>query len=153
MIRATRNQQERQALLAYLAGKVGSTPQALVGSMPFEVAAVYRAEQPVGAVLYSNFRGHSIEVTAAGEPGWLTRATIQAAFAYPFLQLGCWTVLTMINRNNAASRELNRRLGFTELCAIRTGPGKCDDIILYGMARDKCLWVSTVEPAAMRAVA
>ncbi len=149
MLKPARTLEERSVLAAYLASKIGMTPQALVGQMPFEAAAVLRCGRPMGAVLYSNFRGHSIEMVAAGEAGWLTRATIQAAFAYPFIQLGCWTVLTMVSRSNAASRELQRRLGFTELCAIRTGAGKSEDIILYGMTRDKCLWISPERPAAL----
>jgi L-amino acid N-acyltransferase YncA len=107
----------------------------------------------MGAVLYTNYRGHSIEVLAAGEPGWLTRGTIQAAFYYPFVTLGVWNVLTMINRSNAPSRELNRRLGFVELCVIETGGHRGEDIILYSMTREKCLWVTDDRPGDERMVA
>lgn len=141
MICPVPNPQERLALLAYIASKTGTTPQALVGHMPFEVIRVDRAGKPIGAVLYTNFRGYSIEISAAGESGWLTRATIQGALAYPFIQLKCWTVFTLVNRTNTRSRELQRRLGFTEMCTISINGEKSDDVVLYGMTRDKCLWL------------
>jgi hypothetical protein len=133
--------EEKSVLVAYLASKIGVTPQELVGNMPFEAMSCHRNGLPVGAALYTNYRGTSIEIAAAGEPGWLSRGTLSGAFSYPFLQLGVWTVLTLIQRNNADSRELNRRLGFTELCAIESGEGRIFDTILYGMTRDKCPWI------------
>lgn len=134
--------EEKAFIVGYLAAKIGSTPQSLVGQMPFEAAIMSRAGRPMGAILYVNYRTHSVEMMAAGEPGWITRANIQAALHYPFCHLGCWTVITMVNRSNAESRELQRRLGFTELCVIETGMGKSNDTILYSMSRDKCLWLS-----------
>ena len=60
---------ERATLVAYLASKMGTTPAALVGAMPFEVVAVKRDDKPMGAVLYTNLRPPSIEMACAGEPG------------------------------------------------------------------------------------
>jgi hypothetical protein len=63
----------------------------------------------------------------------------------------------MVNRTNAESRELTRRLGFTELCVIETNGNKSDDVILYSMTRNKCLWLSAadrqVDGDRLRAVA
>ena len=152
MIRRAETLEERAVLVAYLARKIGATPKDLVGQMPFEVASATRMGRPAGAVLYTNYRGRSIELIAAGERGWLTRANIQAAFAYPFLQLGVWTVLTMVDRANMASRELQRRLGFTELCVIEAGIGKSHDTVMYGMTKDKCYWLRP-EPSERREAA
>jgi L-amino acid N-acyltransferase YncA len=109
--------------------------------MPFQAAYVIRRGAVAGAVLYTNYRVHSVEMIAAGDPGWLTRGDICNAFHYAFIDLGCWTVLTMINRTNSASRELNRRLGFAELCVIETSRSKAEDVVMYGMTRDKCIWL------------
>lgn len=138
--------EEKAVLAAYIASKIGTSPQALIGQTPFEVASITRHGRPMGAVLYANYRKHSVEMTVAGEPGWISRGSIQAAFHFPFIQLGVWNVLAMVNRNNAASRELSRRIGFTELCVIETGGHRGEDIILYGMTRDKCLWISDEAP-------
>lgn len=142
MLHPARSTEERAILVAYLAAKIGCTAQDLVGQMPFEVAKVTRGGFAAGVVLYTNYRRYSIEMMAAGEPGWITRGAIQAAFYYPFVQLGCWQVLANVRRANAASRELQRRLGFTELCVIETGGPRADDVVLYGMSRSKCLWLS-----------
>lgn len=133
--------EERAVLASYLASKIGATPQELVGQMPFVAAKVVRNGQPMGAVLYTNYRQHCIEFSAAGEPGWMTRSTIRQMFAYPFEQLKVQTLLALIKRSNAVARTISRDLGFTELCVIPTGDFKADDIILYGMARDKCPWI------------
>jgi hypothetical protein len=133
--------EERAVLASYLASKIGATPQELVGHMPFVAARVVRNGQPMGAVLYTNYRKHSIEFSAAGEPGWMTRATIRQMFAYPFEQLKVQTLLALIKRSNAVARTISRDLGFTELCVIPSSDFKADDIILYGMPRDKCPWI------------
>lgn len=144
MMRPASSVAERAVLLDYLSGKTGVTPQALIGTLPFQIASVLRAGRPMGAVLYTNYRQFSVEMIAAGEPGWLTRAAIRSAFHYPFAVLGVWTVMTMTNRQNAASRELQKRLGFTEQCVIRTSTRKADDMVLYSMARDRCRWLPPV---------
>jgi L-amino acid N-acyltransferase YncA len=95
----------------------------------------------MGVVLYNNYRGAQIEMACAGMPGWLTRETLAELFAYPFIQLGCWTVLTGVKRANAKAREFNRKLGFRELCAIPQAPQKTGDTILYCMTRDQCRWL------------
>lgn len=145
-VRPAQTIETKAALAAYIANKVGTTPQQLVGQMPFEVLMTLRGGNPSGALLYSNYRGNSIEMSAAGEPGWLTRPVIRAMFYYPFLQLRCWTLLVMINRNNRTSREISRRLGFNELCVIESGKSKGEDIILYGMTREECLWIAGFAP-------
>lgn len=132
--------EKKVVLAAYLASKLGTTPQALVGQMPFEAGEVVRNGQPIGAVLYTNYRKTSIEFSAAGEPGWMTRATIRQMFAYPFEQLEVITLLALISRINSTARTIAKDLGFIEFCVI---PGECrqEDVMLYGMSRDKCAWV------------
>jgi hypothetical protein len=141
VILGARTPEQRAFLIAYLSDKLGTTPGALIGHVPFEVVATVRAGYPTGAVLYINYRRTTVEMVCAGERGWLTRANIQSLFAYPFLQLGCWTVVSNVKRGNAAARTLNRKLGFVEVGVIPQGPGRNDDAILYVMTRDRCLWL------------
>lgn len=141
MIERASTPEARATLVAYLASKMGTTPFDLVGHMPFEVVATMRNGKATGAVLYYNYRGPSIEMACAGEPGWLTRETIRDAFLYPFVQLGCWTVLTQVARSNTTARKFNQKLGFIELGVIESGPSKSDDVIVYKMTRDRCVWI------------
>lgn len=144
MITPARTPDARATLVAYLASKIGTSPRDLVGQMPFEIAAVVRDAKPIGAVLWLNYRTHSIEMSWAGEPGWMTRSNLRGIFAYPFVQLKCWTVIGLVNRSNAHMRSFGERLGFVERCVIPAGPTKHGDIVLYTMTRDACPWL--VEP-------
>lgn len=141
MIRRAEGAAEKAVLVAYLGERIGVRGQALVGQMPFEVFRVERSGRPAGAVLYTNFRESSIEFTAAGEPGWMTRQTIREMFAFPFVELKVWNLLALIKRGNRVARETSRGLGFTELCVLESGGAKRDDIILHNMTRDKCRWL------------
>ncbi len=142
MIVPARTQEDRATLVAYLASKIGTSPADLVGQMPFEVVATTRAGKPVGAVLYINYRGSSVEMACAGEDGWLTPGHLRGLFGFPFQQMGVWTVLTMVKRTNKTAREFNRRLGFTELCVI-PGETKDEDAFLHSMTRPQCRWIET----------
>jgi hypothetical protein len=141
MMRPAASVEERAVLLTYIAGKVGVMPANLIGTLPFQVASVIRGGRPMGAVLYTNFRRYSVEMIVAGEPGWITRSSIRAAFHYPFVTLGAWTVLAMTNRRNSESRELQKRIGFIEQGVIQTSPSRAEDMILYSMTRDRCRWL------------
>lgn len=148
MMRQLSDAKEKETVLAYIARRIDADPRALVGQMPYEIGVVSRNGQPMGAVLYSNFRRHSVEMTAAGEPGWITRKAIQDAMHYPFIQLGVWTLIALVNRNNTVSREMCRRMGFYEMCVIETGGVRGKDIVLHGMTRDRCLWLSAEQAEA-----
>lgn len=145
MIEAARTPEARAMLVAYLASKIGTTPDNLVGHMPFEIVATVRDGKPTGAVMYINYRGPSIEMACAGEPGWLTRAHLRELFSYPFIRLGCWTVLSMVRRGNAQARAFNQKLGFQELGVIESGPSKSDDVIIHKMTRDRCVWLGGMQ--------
>jgi hypothetical protein len=132
----------RVALVEYLASALDMSPKSLVGDMPYEIAAVKRNGKVMGAVLYTNWRENSIEMSCAGEPGWLTRASIRDLFAYPFFQLDVETVLSLVSRHRKAARQFNKKLGFKELCVIPARKRR-DDTFLYGMTRSQCAWITS----------
>lgn len=134
--------EEKAALVSYLAARIGTSTQSLVGNMQFEAAAVTRKGIPVGAVLYTNYRVCTIEMVCAGEPGWVTPGALKAAFAYPFLQLECWTILTHTARINMPSRKFQRRLGFREVGVVACSANKADDAIIYSMTKPECQWIN-----------
>ncbi len=146
MIVRSKTQDEKMALVAYLASKIGTTPAQLVGAMPFEVVAVTRAGKPVGAVLYTNKRRHSIEMVWAGEPGWLTRANLRDIFAYPFLTLDCLVAMGMIRAGNAKSIALAERMGCRLVGAVPHVFGPGEDGLLYSMQFDDCKWLGSAWP-------
>jgi RimJ/RimL family protein N-acetyltransferase len=133
--------EDRAFVVSYIAGKIRTTPEALVGQMPFEVlAAVGSDGSLLGAVLYTNFRDQSIEMTSAGEPGWLSRGNLRAFFSYPFGQLQVRRVTGIVHRKNKHARNINERLGFKLEGVCRHG-FKDGDAMIYGMLKQECRWI------------
>lgn len=142
MMTIARTQDERLTLLAYLASKIGSDPAALVGSMPFQIGAVRRAGRAMGAVLYTNKRGTTIEMTWAGEPGWVTRGALAAMFGYAFRDLDCLTVVGTIRCDNEKSRDMAERIGCMRVGLVPHAFGEGAHGYLYCMCRDRCEWTA-----------
>lgn len=136
MIRAPANDDERVRAGNYIARKIGVSLRQLVGDMPYEIILTGQ-----GALLYTNWRDDSIEVSAAGEPGWFTRPVAKAMFGYPFNQLKCNSLIAFTERQNRLTRDLLKRLGFQELAVIESGRGKRSDKMLYVITRRKCVWL------------
>ncbi len=141
-----RNQQEKFALLSYLAGKLDTEPERLVGSMPFEILGAIMREQMMGVALFTNYRNASIELVWGGEPGWLTRGHLQSVFGYIFDQLACRRVVGVVEKSNRASRSLCERLGCRTVGALEHEFGLGRDGILYSLTRERCRWVSQQQP-------
>jgi L-amino acid N-acyltransferase YncA len=132
---------DRRTVIAMIASRVKTTPDDLVGQIPFEVlAAVSQQGQLLGAVLYINYRAGSIEMTQAGVPGWLSRAHLRDLFDYPFNQLGCRRVTGIVHRKNKHARDINERLGFKLEGVVRHGFNN-GDAMIYGLLRNECRWI------------
>jgi hypothetical protein len=142
MIVRAKTWEERAALVAYLASKIGINPEQMVGAMPFEVFAVTHGGTARGAVLYTNKRRHSIEMTWAGEPDWLTRGNLHDIFAYPFRDLGCLVAFGMIDASNARSIDLAERLGCRKAGVVPHIFGAGKSGFLYCMQHDSCRWLN-----------
>lgn len=115
-------------------------------SADYEAIGVIRAGVLIGGVIYSEYREiapdvHDMRMHCAGDPGWLTRATLRAFFGYPFNQLGCIRVTATVARANRRALDMNRRLGFAIEGTIRDGYGPGRDGLLLGMLRRECRWI------------
>lgn len=142
MIVPARTPDEKNTLVSWLAGKIGTSADDLVGDVPYQVLGVLRTDGALmGAVMFNHYRGARVEVSCAGEPGWVTRGDMRLLFDYPFRQLGCWSLLSMVARNNKPVREMIGRLGFRELCVIPGGRHPSQSAVLYCMTRPECRWI------------
>lgn len=99
-----------------------------------------RGGRLVGGVIYDNYRDGWIEMSCAGEPGWLSKGRLAVIFAYPFLQLGCRGVFALVRRRNAKSRKLVEGLGWRRPYGVPEG-FKDDDMVIYTMLRRECRWL------------
>jgi hypothetical protein len=142
-----RTPEEKQIVAQFIANRMGIAWQSLVGSVPYEVVAIAKKGYPVGGVLYINYRHNSIEMACAGDPGWLTRADLRDLFKYPFIQLGCYTVITTVKRSNTTARKFNEKLGFIPLGVIESGQGKSEDTVIHTMTRPQCKWLTPADIA------
>ena len=139
MIVPARTPEERQFLVSYIAAKLKLTPQDLIGQMPFEVMVVMGKCGPIGAVLYTDYRTDDIQITCAGEPGWVSRRTLRQAFAYPFEQLNCRRVTCVAHRKNKYMRSYLLRMGF-QLEGVKRKALNGSDLMIYGLLKEEQKW-------------
>jgi RimJ/RimL family protein N-acetyltransferase len=133
--------EDRAFVVSYIAGRIRTTPEALVGQMPFEVlAAVGSDGRLIGGVVYVSFRRTDIETQWAGEPGWLTRANLRGFFDYPFHQLGVRRVTGIIHRKNKTARKIAEKIGF-KLEGVCRRAFENGDAMIYGIIKEECRWI------------
>jgi RimJ/RimL family protein N-acetyltransferase len=140
MIIPARTPDERAFLISYIAAKNKVTPRDLVGDMPYTAMAAVKDGKVLGAVLYINYRGPTIEMACAGEPGWLTRENLRGFFAYPFEHLKVRRVTGIVHRKNKHARSINERLGFKLEGVCRHG-FEDGDACVYGLIKQDCRWI------------
>lgn len=130
---------QRDLVAAFVASRIRDTytsPQ-----RDFEAIGVVRDGKLIGGVVYSNYHEiapsqHDIMLTSAGDPGWLTRGAIKVLIGYPFEQLACIRLTSIISKANKPARELNERLGFKLEGKIRHGRGIGKDCLVYGLLKE-----------------
>lgn len=132
---------EKETLIEYLMLKIGVSKDNLVGKMPFEIYAVVRDGVGLGAILLTNFRGTSVEVCLAGNPGWITRRDLRLMLHHIFVQRGVLRAWGIIKRSNGDSRELAKRMGCREVGILENEYGQGVDGVLYSMTASKCRWL------------
>lgn len=95
----------------------------------------------IAAVAYSEYRGHSIEVSMAStDPRWATRRTLKAIFSYPFVQLPCERLTAYTGESMTHVRQFLERLGFQQEGIVRRGFAD-DNAVIYGMLKEECRWI------------
>ena len=138
---------QRDLVAAWLVSKIRDMPS--FNSKEFEAIGVVKDGELIGGVLYCHYSGlpdgtFDIHMSCAGEPGWLTKATLRAFFSYPFGQLGCSRVTTLAAKANKKARDLNKRLGFVHEGTIRGAFGENKHGILFGMLKKECRWIQEI---------
>ena len=105
---------------------------------------VLREGRLAAGVVFHNYdaRAGDIEVVIAAEsPRWASREVFFAAFAYPFLQLGCRRVTARVPVANLRARRLVEGLGFVLEGLLRSAAEDGGDVLFYGMLKSECRWV------------
>lgn len=111
------------------------------GFGPCVALGVVRSGVLLGGVVFHNYKGHTIEMSGASDRAdWLRPTTLARLFAYPFLDLKCTNLLTVIPRKNKRARKIIEFLGFKVVGVVDRAYGN-DDAVIYQMPRDKCKWL------------
>lgn len=107
-------------------------------ALGIQVDGVIRA-----VAMYNGFNNVacSIHVVSDGGKRWAHRAFLEAAFAYPFVQLGLKRVTAYVPSKNTDAVILDLRLGF-KLEGVMRGATEGDDLIVMGMMRENCAWIT-----------
>ena len=124
--------------------KIAPVVQRLIGKpSPFAACTAIGVEEDgevIGGVVYEDYTGHNIfmHVGSAQRGRWMTREFLRAASAYPFIQLGCDRVTSLIDQTNVSTQKFIEHLGSTLECKLRGAARDGSDILVYVMWRDQC---------------
>jgi hypothetical protein len=94
-----------------------------------------------GVVGFDNFNGASCTMHMAGEPGWIDKAMLHAAFDYPFNVVGCNQVLAFVPSGNTTALDIDQRLGF-EVVVELEGAHPDGSLFVLRMRRENCKWLA-----------
>lgn len=125
------------SLITWAAEKIGFEPRPDVKAMGWKVNGVIRA-----VVLWDGFSecDCNIHVASDGNPHWLSRPFLAAAFMHPFVQWKLKRVTGLVPAKNTAALRFDLHLGFVKEGYLRKALPD-DDLILLGMLREECRFI------------
>lgn len=107
--------------------------------------AVSDGKEIVMIAVYHRYDGYQCEVAlVARKPTWASRRILSMICGYPFIQLGCNRVTTVIRTDNHKSISLVERLGFKRETTEEGLRQFCQDgsnAHIYGMLKSECRWI------------
>lgn len=125
-------------IMDWVASRIPSLPPGYRWTDAQAIALASGDEIIAGMVVHDYVaEARNCQVTfAASTPKWATRHSIAAMIRYPFEQLGCRRLTTLIAQSNARSIRFNEGLGFQREGVVRFGQGD-EDTLLYGLLREE----------------
>ena len=124
------------AVAAYVAARI---PHAGEGFGACAALGVVRGGALLGGIVYHNWRGRDIEVSAAFDRAdWARPAVLRCLFAYPFEQLGCARMTAVTGQRNDRARRFLSGIGFVREGVARRALADDEDAIIFGLLRAEC---------------
>jgi RimJ/RimL family protein N-acetyltransferase len=102
------------------------------------IEAVDEKHRIRGMVGFDHWMGNSAEMHIALDAPAALRALLQPAFDYLFNQAGKDVAIGIVPAHNAKALAFDKRIGFRELCRIKDGWAKGDDVVVLEMRREEC---------------
>ena len=103
--------------------------------------AVLQDGKPVGGVVFNNYRGFDIHMSAAFEGCALTRQNLSTLCEYVFGQLNVRRVTAITGKKNRRARKALRIIGFIEEGTCKHALDGVQDAVVYGLLRENCRWI------------
>jgi hypothetical protein len=128
-----------------VAERIGQPPEIFgygpEGRRLFAALGVVRSGVLLGGAVFHNFKGATIELSAAFDRAdWVRPSTLRRLYSYPFIDLKCANLLTITKRSNTRARQMDEFMGFKVVGPIIDAFGE-EDAILYQMPRKFCRWI------------
>lgn len=96
----------------------------------------------VAGATYTNYNGSNIHLEfAVTDRRVFNRASLWAAFSYPFLQLGCRRITAVVDCGNFRSLALCEHLGFAYEATLQDAAPNGDHQIVFRMLKSECRWI------------
>lgn len=133
------DRQISDSLIAWASDRLG------VGFFSDARALGWGDEQAIRAVaVYERWTGTDccVHLVSDERAGWLTRQFIASGFAYPFVVGGLRRMTGLVAASNTRALRLNQHFGFRIEGRLRAGADDGGDMILMGMLREDCPFIS-----------
>jgi RimJ/RimL family protein N-acetyltransferase len=127
-----------------------------VGAETFKDYAAIGLEKDgelIAGVLFDNKSGANIHMHVAsnGTRHWMTPAYMAACFRYAFVQEKCARITGLVRADNTDAQRFDEHLGFRREGQLRAACADGTDLIIYGMLKDECRYISGKYHAALLA--
>lgn len=96
-----------------------------------------------GAFYFERYTGPGGSIHAhwvGRDKHWLKGYMLTLAFMYAYDQLGCRIIFGEVRAKSAQTRAIDEKLGFREVARLE-GYYPGDDLILYMMRKEDCVWL------------
>lgn len=105
----------------------------------------------IAGVVFSDHEGHNVmmHVASDGSSQWMTPAYLSFCFRYPFIQLKCNRITGLVRADNEYAQRFDEHLGFKQEGRLRAACADGTDMIIYGMLKEECRFLTGKYYAAL----
>jgi len=133
--------EQKESVCKWVSDVIDGRPMFCYDDPKLTAMAFVNEGKIVIGVVFHNYRETDIEMACAVlDRKSVNRGVLRLIYSYPFIQLGCTRVTSIVDRNNKDILKFNRRLGYVPEGVIRRAFGD-HDAILFGMLREECPWI------------
>lgn len=130
---------QSEKVIHWLAGKLGEKPcDKAIG-----IGLESNGELQAGVVFESSMQNSvCMHVASNGTRHWMTPAFLAFCFRYPFLQLKCERITGLVRADNMDAQRFDEHLGFVREGRLRRACTDGTDLIVYGMLKEECRFLT-----------